>query len=176
MNAKKFSDAMSELDNKYVEEALNYKKKAKKPGWIKWGAMAACLAIVLAFSVILAPFNGGMAVTAYAYGTDEEITAAGVALNTGTISDNGEMTGHQLMFYLTGKDISTVRFSCKNQQIDFVDWTEKRDEYGLAQNFTVTYGEDKSEYYYLTIDWIPNATIRALTDNADTTIATLPTE
>lgn len=26
MNAKKFSDAMSELDNKYIDEALNYKK------------------------------------------------------------------------------------------------------------------------------------------------------
>lgn len=34
MNAKKFSDAMSELDTKYVDEALNYKKKAKKPGWL----------------------------------------------------------------------------------------------------------------------------------------------
>ena len=43
MNAKKFSDAMSELDTKYVDEALNHKKKAKRPGWIKWGAMAACL-------------------------------------------------------------------------------------------------------------------------------------
>ena len=31
MNAKKFSDAMSELDTKYVDEALNYKKKMKKP-------------------------------------------------------------------------------------------------------------------------------------------------
>ena len=30
MNAKKFSDAMSELDTKYVDGALNYKKKAKK--------------------------------------------------------------------------------------------------------------------------------------------------
>ena len=35
MNAKKFSDAMSELDTKYVDEALNYKKKAKKPIWVK---------------------------------------------------------------------------------------------------------------------------------------------
>ena len=43
MNAKKFSDAMSELDTKYVDEALNYKKKAKKPIWVKWGAIAACL-------------------------------------------------------------------------------------------------------------------------------------
>jgi hypothetical protein len=41
MNAKKFSDAMSELDTKYVDEALNYKKKSRKPVWVKWGAMAA---------------------------------------------------------------------------------------------------------------------------------------
>ena len=47
MNAKKFSDAMSELDTKYVDEALNYKKKAKKPRWIKWGAMAACLCLIV---------------------------------------------------------------------------------------------------------------------------------
>ena len=58
-------------------------------------------------------------VTAYAHGTDEEITQAGAVINTGTISDSGEMTGHPLMFYLSGKDISTVRFSCKNQQIKF---------------------------------------------------------
>ena len=30
MNAKKFSDAMSELDTKYVDEALNYKKESRK--------------------------------------------------------------------------------------------------------------------------------------------------
>ena len=57
-----------------------------------------------------------------------------------------------------------------------MDWTEKRDEFGLAQNFTVSYGEDESEYYYLLIDWVPNATIRELTDNANSTIAALPQE
>ena len=45
MNVKKFSDAMSELDTKYVDEALNYKKKAPKPIWVKWGAIAACLCL-----------------------------------------------------------------------------------------------------------------------------------
>ena len=35
MNAKKFSDAMSELDTKYVDEALSYKKKDKMPIWVK---------------------------------------------------------------------------------------------------------------------------------------------
>lgn len=43
MNAKKFSDAMSELDTKYVDEALNHKKKAKRPGWIKWGVYGGLL-------------------------------------------------------------------------------------------------------------------------------------
>lgn len=51
MNAKKFSDAMSELDTKYVDEALNYKKKAKKLGWVKWGAMAACFAVIAVLGV-----------------------------------------------------------------------------------------------------------------------------
>lgn len=174
MNVKKFSNAMSELDSKYVDEAIHYKKK--KPFWIKLGAVAACLAIVIAVGGILAPFSGGMIVSAYAYGTNEEITAAGAVMNSGTISESGEMKGHPLMFYLSGKDIATVRFSCKNEIINFVDWTEKRDEYGSAQNFTVSYGEDESEYYYLVIDWIPNSIIRELTDNENSTITTLPVE
>ena len=44
-------------------------------------------------------------------------------------------TRHILMFYLSGKNIKSVRFSCKNQKIDFRDWSEKRDEYGEAKNF-----------------------------------------
>ena len=177
MNSKKFSEAMSELGSKYVDEAIHYKKKKnKKSFWIKLGAVAACFAIVIAAGGILTPFSGGMIVSAYAYGTDEEITTAGAVMNSGTISDSGEMKGQPLMFYLSGKDIATVRFSCKNQQINFMDWTEKRDEFGLAQNFTVSYGEDESEYYYLLIDWVPNATIRELTDNEDSTIAALPEE
>ena len=60
MNAKKFSDAMSELDTKYVDEALNYKKKAKKPIWVKWGAIAACLCLMIpltAFAVDIIQYN-----------------------------------------------------------------------------------------------------------------------
>lgn len=51
MNTKKFSDAMNELDSKYVDEALNYKKKASKPIWLKWGTMAACFAVAAILGV-----------------------------------------------------------------------------------------------------------------------------
>ncbi len=47
MNSKKFSEAMSEVDNKYVDEAIQYKKKkAQKPVWVQRGALAACFAAV----------------------------------------------------------------------------------------------------------------------------------
>ena len=76
MNAKKFSDAMSELDSKYIDEALNYKKKAKKPVWVKWGAMAACLCLIvvggLGISRVL--FNGNIGMQSACGHTNHDIT------------------------------------------------------------------------------------------------------
>ena len=46
---KKFSEAMNELDNKNVNEAINHKKKSRKPVGVKWGVAAACF-----FAVFLA--------------------------------------------------------------------------------------------------------------------------
>ena len=54
MNTKKFSDAMSELDDKYVDEAVHYKKteKTRKSAWVKWGAAAACFCVVAASAAL----------------------------------------------------------------------------------------------------------------------------
>ena len=54
MNSKKFSEAMGEIDSKYIDEAIHYKKKSgKKHSWTKWGSLAACLCLALgaAFTV-----------------------------------------------------------------------------------------------------------------------------
>lgn len=51
------------LDSKYVDEALNYKKKAKKPIWVKWGAIAACLCLMIpltAFAVDIIQYNAAV--------------------------------------------------------------------------------------------------------------------
>jgi hypothetical protein len=182
MKREDISDAIGNISTRHIQEAESYCVKSDKVRFLGRPFGKAMVAAVLAMCMLVGGIaiftsrKGGIAVTAYAYGTDEEITAAGAVMSTGTISDTGEMTGHPLMFFLNGKDISTVRFSCKNQMISFVDWTEKRDEYGNAQNFTVPYGENEDEYYFLLIDWVPSDTIRELTDNEDTTIATLPDE
>lgn len=55
MNMKHFSKAMSEVDSKYVEEALNYKKKTKRNSWVKWGTMAACFAVVAVAAISVLP-------------------------------------------------------------------------------------------------------------------------
>lgn len=56
MNTKKLSEAMSEIDGKYVMEAIEYQKPAKKAGWTKWGAAAACLCLICIGGVSLFQF------------------------------------------------------------------------------------------------------------------------
>ena len=89
MNAKKFSDAMSEIDNKYVEEAVMYgaAQKTKRPLFkrIMRGAIAACLCVALAVGIFFktpVPENtashivtkpGFLTVAAYAASSGEEI-------------------------------------------------------------------------------------------------------
>lgn len=48
MNAKVFSDAMSVIDNKYIEEAAIYRQMRKSVPWGKLSAIAACIVFALA--------------------------------------------------------------------------------------------------------------------------------
>lgn len=175
MQVKQFSDAMGEVNERYVTEALTY-RKACRPAWVRWSAAAACLvlAAVLFATGVLAPL-GSMTVTAYAAGTDAEIPSAGAAFAAGTIHEDGTPGGYPLMFYLKGSGIETVRFSCKNGQIRFTDLTGRRAAYDFAQNFTVPYGAaagDEADYPSLLIEWLPRPMMEALAD-ADTGIADL---
>lgn len=186
MNRETVSKALGNIDSEYIQEAGNYTTKVKREHFFKKTSFKVAMAAIL----VLCFFVGGisilgdsflgffpshvMVVHAYAHGTDEEITASGAVLHTGTIDDSGEQKGHPLMFYLSGQGIESVRFSCKNQKLYFRDWSEKRDEYGTARNFTVPYGEDESEYYYLTIEWMPDDTISQLHEGSS--IEMLPEE
>lgn len=57
MNTKRFSDAISEVNDRYYVEAANYKPKQKKRSWIKWGAVAACLCLIAAVFPIASIIN-----------------------------------------------------------------------------------------------------------------------
>lgn len=56
MNARLFSEAMSEVNDKYYEEAENY--HCKEHRWVRWIAMAACLCLMVAAAIpIVDHFN-----------------------------------------------------------------------------------------------------------------------
>lgn len=46
MKEKRLLKALGQVDADYIEEA-SPAQQTKKPGWLKWGAMAACLAMVI---------------------------------------------------------------------------------------------------------------------------------
>ncbi|MCI8549936.1 MAG: hypothetical protein HFI68_04975 [Lachnospiraceae bacterium] len=179
MKREDISKAVSGISAHYIEEAGNgnYAEKRtfllflRKPVFLTAMAASALLFIAI-WSIRTFFFSSGMVVYAYTYGTEEKLTKAGAVIHTGTIDDGGEQKGHPLMFYLSGKNIESVRFSCKNQKLSFTDWTEEREEYGLAGNFTIPYGEDEGEYDYLTVDWVPEGTIKRLHEGS--AIAELP--
>lgn len=97
MNSKKFSEAISELDSKYVDEALNYKKEAKKPGWVKWGAAAACFAVIAVLGVGV--FQSGLFGNKTDIATLEngtEIVFVKSEMTASSINIDGEVTTRQL--------------------------------------------------------------------------------
>ena len=151
MNAKKFSDAMSELDSKYIDEAFNYKKKAKKPVWVKWGAMAACLClIVVAIISVPSMLNPG--------GNDNEIPG-GIAGGDQNISENAlqfpdDIKTIEVTYLVYSSEIS--RELSQDEIIDVTEWatsleweqtplneTETPSNYagGIQWDFNVNNGE-----------------------------------
>lgn len=171
---KQISQALNLLEDRYLMEGEERRPAEQKAaGRRRRYGLAACFCALAALALFFPP--SASTVAAYAQGTDQRLTAAGAVLRAGSITNQGSMKGKPLMFYLSGPPIRQVRFSCKNQKINFMDWTETRPEFGDAQNFTVPYGPDTEQYYYLLVDWVPDQTVQALHD-PDMRIADLPPE
>lgn len=47
MTTKKFSNALGNIGESYVDEAATYTAKKKSNAWLKWGAIAACFCLVV---------------------------------------------------------------------------------------------------------------------------------
>ena len=47
MKEQRIIDALGNVDEKYIEEAIPGRKKLKRPMWIRWTAIAACFADII---------------------------------------------------------------------------------------------------------------------------------
>jgi hypothetical protein len=50
MKKEEFSEVFGDINENYVKEAETI-KKTRKPAWLKWGAMAACLCLVVSIAI-----------------------------------------------------------------------------------------------------------------------------
>lgn len=48
MTTKKFSNALGNIGENYINEAVSYTPKRKNNTWVKWVSMAACLSLIIA--------------------------------------------------------------------------------------------------------------------------------
>ena len=172
MNSEYISDALGAISDRHI--AAGFRRKGRRRSFFLPLAAAVLVLAVIAGSLALLTREGGAVVSVYAAGSDEELTRAGESFVTGSVSDNGELTGHPLMFYVTGKNIASVRLCAKNEALSFTDLTEKRDEFGTASCFTVPYGENETEYSFLVYDWVPLKLLGMLRRGEYDSVAAVP--
>ena len=55
MTNEKLYEVLGDINENHVKEAREY-RKAKKPAWMKWGAMAACLCLMLIAAIPVVNF------------------------------------------------------------------------------------------------------------------------
>lgn len=60
MKKEEFCEVLGDMNENYVKEARAV-RKARKPGWMKWGAMAACLCLLVAGGVLFTRNRGNAA-------------------------------------------------------------------------------------------------------------------
>ena len=79
MKEKRLLKALGQVDADYIEEA-SPTKQAKRPHWMKWGAIAACLVLICVATIhfSLAPTPGGTS------------TTTNTGITTGNISGEGD--------------------------------------------------------------------------------------
>lgn len=70
MSIPKMAKAMGYIDDDLVSGAVEYKRTKKKNGWLKWGAMAACLCLVVVGALTIPNLQNE---TSHGQGTMEQV-------------------------------------------------------------------------------------------------------
>ena len=166
MTANIFSDALGEISEKYIMEAVSYQPKKKwaninkhkhplRQGWFKRGTIAACLCIALAIGMLVTPNSdiitgpGLLTVTAYASSTSENIELfeeynmqenITLPYEYGWAITTSVVPGLPLKFSVPEYSKATIEISVSGGQ--FISWEKStgdtvRDTNVLGQSFVI---------------------------------------
>ena len=166
MNSKKFSEAVGELDTRYVDEAIGYKKNKtyKKPVWVKLGAMAACLCLVIVGGVMFTQNSGNNVPN------PEMVQIPNPFITVTSVEEMEEYLDFKVP--VLDKEVETYSVLVEDSyptmgQIDYADGSEFRIKYGsgdISGIYGGTLEESKDiegvkvDYYRYTDDTTPELT------------------
>lgn len=120
MKPEEISVAMGHIDDSIIEETngVRQSKKAKKRGWVKWAACAACLALVLAVGIPMINHQGGqISLSGGSVGVTVKYTDN--ALATSGSPDLKYLTEDELFTYLDTAIFKGTVSEIKNIELDF---------------------------------------------------------
>ena len=149
MTTKKFSNALGNIGENYIDEAVTYTPKRKKNTWIKWVSAAACLSLI-AIGVVFSnlfrspdtpdvPDNG---VTSYfvitahaANGESTELNVSNSFVSSGTPKHN-----------IFGHDIPLFNFDVMPSDLKSNEAVYERFDISISYNGTTVNVTDKDEH------------------------------
>ncbi len=144
MTAKRFSNALGNISDGYVDEAIIYTAKKKKSTWVKWVSVAACLALIvmggILGNVFHAPDTPGSSIASYfvitAYAANGESTELSVA--DSCFNSSGTPQGN-----IFGVDMPLFNFSVSPSDLKNNEAIYERFDISVSYNGTLVGGKDE---------------------------------
>ncbi len=163
----KLYNSVTNVDNQFVEEAQRNTKK-KKNGWLKWGAMAACLAIMVAIGT----FIPRQTTDPTPPNQDGELAIETSNLNIYYLSENGTIESKSIELNCIPKDIFNEWAALNNiSDVTLVDCVYDNGGTEMVQGGAVEH--TNGNYYTLTITLSSEFSMYAESENGDLLIETL---
>lgn len=138
MKEKRILDILGKVDEKYIEEAAPAKRTRKSRSWVKWGAMAACLCLVVVASYIIPHFT---APSSDPYSPPEDYPPM-IMVDGQLYKDSGKTTS----VAVAGKQDGQITSTCD-------DVPTVNDQSNFGTEFVYQYGEDDTIYVQFETGW-----------------------
>ena len=156
MTNEKLYEILGDINEKHINEARAY-HKAKKPGWVKWGAMAACFCLVVGLAIPMLnndysdqnPHSGLQSVKNPVYNVVEYTVPASYEpadLYISTTTDLAEYDAHMAKYNgdkFIGKGIRVFTFVEGATTEDFNVWYFDYEGTNISRIYYVTKSGDK---------------------------------
>ena len=158
MRTEKLSNALGDVGESYINEAITYTKKRKKSAFLKWVSIAACIALIVIGGVLWnANTNDNensimsyFVITAHAAnGESTELNVSGSCLSSGTLEYN--IFGHNMPLF---------NFDVRPSHLENNEAVYQRFDISISYNGILVDGKDEHIMIsYLTSVHNPNLSI-----------------